>query len=245
MAPFELRLGEHQPPGATPLQQGGKTPVGYDRGRALDYAAFFCNRVCSDGVIMSDVRANRRPAGALLSEVERVSSENDCTHFISCCLGRPPAFKKPGGGTVNGGGLYISEAGFLNGGKDGVYGILNPGPLVHYLVLTRKAAYARVDAAGALSFDAKTPHFFTNDTQTINQLRGLIQNRFPTDQGKGDFVAYFSARDRDAAHAAILVSDTWGIACHTGSRCGTQPINDVHYGHFVYVRIKDFKEDPP
>lgn len=241
MGDFEIRIGSHLPEQADALQQG-KTPVNYSRTGAIDYALFFCNRVTSDGVLMSKTHLNRRKAGALLADVDSVESENDCTHFVSCSLGKPPPFKTENGTTLAGGGIYLSNAGFLDQGSTGVYGMLEPSPLVNYLKLTSKIAFARIDN-GALSFSPTEPQFFANTATQISELKGLIQARFTGDKGKGDLVAYFDDPNKSAHHSAILVNDDWGIACHTGSRCGAKPINDVGIGLFVYARFKEFKED--
>jgi hypothetical protein len=238
---FEIRIGEHLPEEADALQQG-KTPVNYSRQAAVDYALFFCNRVCSDGIVMSKSKLNRRNAGALLANVDSVEGENDCTHFVSCSLGKPPSFATDGGATLTGGGVYLSDAGFLDKGTTGVYGILEPSPLVGYLKLTRKIAFAHVDN-GALSFSAESPQFFDNNPTQINELKALIQSRFTADMGRGDLVAYFEDPQKTGQHAAIVVNDDWGIACHTSSRCGSKPINDVNMSLFIYARFKEFKED--
>ena len=135
--------------------------------------------------------------------------------------------------------MFISPKGFLPNSY--VYGILNPEPLVQYLKLTRKIAFARV-ANGALSFSPTRPQFFSNTQSEINALRTLVQQRFPQDKGKGDFVAYYRSPDRPGLHMGLLVNDAWGITCHTTSRCGSEPINDVGHPRFIYCRVKDYKE---
>lgn len=234
---FQIVLGQHVH-GGTPTQNA-KTPTGYDRARAVEYASFFCNRVCSDGALMSGTHSNVRSPGALLSEVEPVEDENDCTHFVSSALGRPPAYDR-GESMLHGGGLFLDPKGFLP--NSNVYGFLNPEPLVMYLRQSRKISFARIED-GALSFDRVTRQYFDNTESQIDQLRGLVQTEFTEDRGKGDFVAYYSSVQRPAKHAAVLVNDDWGIACHTGSRCGSQPIHDVRISKFVYCRVKAFRED--
>jgi hypothetical protein len=235
---FEIVLGRHVH-GALPTQTA-KTPTNYDRARAIEYATFFCKRVCSDGILMSGAHSNTRTPGALLSEVEPVEDENDCTHFVSSALGRPPTFDHQGT-TIQGGGLFLDAAGFLPGGR--VYGFLNPEPLVQYLRQSQKISFARIED-GVLSFDRTTPQFFENTAIQVNELRGLVQAQVPADGGKGDFVAYYGSTSKPARHAALLVNDAWGITCHTGSRCGGQPIHDVGISKFIYCRVKAFREDP-
>jgi hypothetical protein len=73
----------------------------------------------------------------------------------------------------------------------------------------------------------------------IDELRGLIQDKFQQDKGIGDFVAYTNKEKVESAkHSAIIVNSDWGIACHTGSRCGDEPISDVGFSRFFYCRIK-------
>lgn len=239
--PFELRIGEHAPERADALEQG-KTPVNYSRQGAVDYALFFCNRVSSDGVVMSGGHLNRRKPGALLTEIEGVDDENDCTHFVSCSLGTPPPFETGSGATLKGGGLHLSQDGFLDRGQSGVYGFLQPEPLVHWLKLTRKIAFAHVDDGGTLSFSNETRQFFGNTAKQVADLQALIQGRFTGDKGKGDLIVYYADADKDAHHSALLVNDAWGICCHTRSRCGSGSIDAVGHPLFIYARFKEFKE---
>lgn len=241
MGDFEIRIGKHLPETPDALQQG-KTPVNYSRQAAVDYALFFCNRVVSDGVVMSKAKVNRRKVGALLSDIEAVSDENDCTHFVSCSLGKPPAFKTDGGVTLTGGGVHLSPDGFFEKGVSGVYGMLQPGPLVNYLKVTQKIAFARIEA-DTLSFSAWTPQFFVNSKEQVSALKRLVQDRFPDDLGKGDLVAYYADPEGSGSHSAVVVNDDWGIACHTGSRCGKVSIENVGHPFFIYARFKQFKED--
>ena len=236
---YEIRIGEHLPEQPGELQQT-KTPTFYKRDQALEYALFFCNRVCSDGVVMSGGHHNVRKIGALLDDIDPVDDENDCTHFVSCSLGRPPGFKTAGGNTLKGGGLGLDPMGFYK--HHPVYGQLRPIDLERDLRLGRKATYAHV-SGGALSFDPQTPMFFSNTTSAIEELKQLVQARFPKDKGRGDVVIYYSDPEDDPPHSALLVNDDWGIACHTRWRCGEVPINDVGFSKFVYMRIKEFKED--
>jgi hypothetical protein len=230
---FEIRIGEHLPEQPGALQQG-KRPTNYSRQSAIDYALFFCNRVCSDGIVMSKDRLNRRRAGELLSDVDPVEAENDCTHFVSCSLGRPPGFKTATGTILTGGGIYISDDGFLDKGKTGVYGILEAGPLVNYLKLTEKIAFAHIDAVGLLFFSGQTPEFFPNTAEQVARLKALIQARFPTDKGKGDLVAYFRRAGRDKRktlrphrHRRLGNHLSYGIALRStaGQRCRAQPVH--------------------
>lgn len=236
---YELRIGEHLPEQPDELQQR-KTPTFYERVLAVEYALFFCKRVCSDGVVMSGEHHNVRKPGELLKDIEPVDDENDCTHFVSCSVGRPPPFENADGKTLKGGNLGLDPAGFYK--RYNVYGQLRPIDLERDLRLGSKATYAHVKD-GVLSFDPQKPMFFSNTTSAISELKDLVQARFSTDKGKGDVIIYYRDPEGDPPHSAILVDDDWGIACHTGSRCGAVPINDVSFSKFVYMRIKEFKQD--
>ena len=113
----------------------------YDRTCALDYARTYWSCVTSDGYVAGsfDGKAYRQvpadtvfvhgddpsaPEQALLPDGTTIpwSALDDCTHFMSCILGRPP-------GADCSGGLSI-PADF----PSGPYGILGAGRFVQMLV---------------------------------------------------------------------------------------------------------------
>jgi len=95
------------------------TTSGYDRAKALAYARKYWNKVCSDGYVAVDhvtspalpyvaipagtpfqqKYANgvfqdewiKTPAGNLIELSTGAPQLDDCTHFVSCCLGREPS----------------------------------------------------------------------------------------------------------------------------------------------------------
>jgi hypothetical protein len=113
--------------------------VFYDRGAAFDYARRHWNVVCSDNVVagkFGKVAFKAVPAGtkfvndggsehAEQPDASQIPWKNldDCTHFISCCIGQPP-----GGGA---GGLKI--AGQLGAPPKAPYGIVRVSSLVDFL----------------------------------------------------------------------------------------------------------------
>lgn len=240
MGDFEIEIGRHLPEEPQPLQQA-KTPTNYDRAKAVAYATFFCNRVCSDAIVMSGGIHNIRKAGELLSAIDPVANENDCTHFISCSMGQPPPFDS-GSGTLNGGRMFLDPAGFYKNDKVFVYGMTEPKHFGGYLRQTAKASFAHMDN-GALTFDPLNPQFFANTPANVAALKALVQARFTADMGRGDLILYYSDPEKDAGHSALLVNDDWGITCHTSSRCGGVSIGGVAISNFVYMRIKEFRED--
>jgi hypothetical protein len=104
------------------------TTSNYNRAKALAYARKYCNKICSHGYISIDrittsppipylaipagttfvqKYANgqfqdewiKTPAGTLIQLSARAPQLDDCTHFVSCCLGSPP--------NATAGGLHI------------------------------------------------------------------------------------------------------------------------------------------
>jgi hypothetical protein len=110
--------------------------AGYDRDKAIAYAAKFWNRVCDDGCVAllqelppgkpKPTKIAKVPPGTLLRDWQEPSGwdEDDCTHFVSCCIGR------------HGGGLPLGVHDFPP-----AYGSLSPRSLIKVLSgrLTRLA----------------------------------------------------------------------------------------------------------
>ena len=119
-------------------------PVTYDRAAALAWARAHWDRPCADGYVAGEFGAQSYrkvpdgtrfvhdagldgPEHALLPDGTAIpwSQLDDCTHFISSCLGRPP-----GGG---GGGLPVP----CDFSAPGPYGILGADRFVRKLVARR------------------------------------------------------------------------------------------------------------
>jgi hypothetical protein len=142
----------------TPGGGGGGGEV-YDRDKAVAYARKFWNRPCNDGFIMVDSSKffERVPAGtkfvhdampggtsdqehALLPDGTTIgwSLLDDCTHFISCCIGQP-AGEEAGGLKIR----LIWGAGPAN-----PYGISRVRSLVDYLLARAdEGKFAKVERA--------------------------------------------------------------------------------------------------
>lgn len=109
----------------------------YNRMAAITYAGAFFNRVCHDGknatregypAVINGVKLT---PGLALSAIGPMPHDFDCTHFISCCLGRGEGRLVVGGReiTFHGGGLDIpSPIG------NGVYGETYAPRLVGWLI---------------------------------------------------------------------------------------------------------------
>lgn len=106
--------------------------VAYDREAAAAYALRYWNRVCHDGWV--GVKSQTVQAARPIVKAEPGSSiyamgivppgmgEGDCTHFISCCIGKP------------GGGLSLG-----NWHAPPAYGFLNAPALLRFLILSGRA----------------------------------------------------------------------------------------------------------
>lgn len=127
---------------ADPMMEIKGGPNVYKRDAAVKYAREYWSRICSDGYIGMGSRNPPYGAFDLATIFQRtgvpdpyeqacpphqqpinISEIDDCAHFISCCIGKPP------GGT--GGGLDIGRD-FPNA----IYGIISANKL--YLDLTNK-----------------------------------------------------------------------------------------------------------
>jgi hypothetical protein len=64
----------------------------YNRLNAVTYASAFWDKVCHDGKVATDKGYPSIPAGTPMDQAYQhknwVGSEDDCTHFISCCVGQ-------------------------------------------------------------------------------------------------------------------------------------------------------------
>lgn len=90
--------------------------MGYARGQAVCYAAAYWDKVCDDGYVATLGQPGyvQQTAAASLLGLS-IPHEEDCTHFVSRCLGRL------------GGGLSIPNGSYLP------RGILSAPALVYYL----------------------------------------------------------------------------------------------------------------
>src|ERR1700683_4299926 len=195
----------------------------YNRTAALDYARYYWNRVCHDGKIGSNwegsIRAAKRDQGihatfghaapgTIINDQSASISlppsqvEDDCTHFISCCIGYSGPNAPIGGGLPIGQPYQGNPFGFDN--PDGLLNDLIPRHLAVYVGEKFRLAH---NNAGVIA-DAAT------------QLR------------PGDLVAYADANKKYAHMAIIVAMQTAPasvpsgptqllpplVACHTGSR---------------------------
>lgn len=208
----------------------------YNRVGALLYAQLYAFNVCHDGRVATSGIYPRAPAGspinqAGLPEAARrlpnayavphpVLNEDDCTHFISCCIGAnlqvpsPPAVPN----VRCGGGLSISQP-----FGSSVFGHTTvPNLLWELLGITPlRKPLARI---------AGSQFQKTNDETTRSNIARLLQ--------PGDLLAYSEKTDPSGyIHFAIIVGDA-NIACHTYSRYNID-YTDVKKEYVTLVNMLD------
>lgn len=164
----------------------------YTRMFALIYAAHYAHRVCSDGRICTKTGYPTVTPGTLIEEIRpKPAHEEDCTHFISCCIGRPPVVSV-NGFAIGGGGLP------LTGQIRGVYGHVGVKHLIDELKVRK---YARVVAS----------HLDKKDPATAKLIRSQL--------APGDLLAY-SDPNHTYQHFGLMVGPYGEVACHSISRHG-------------------------
>ncbi|TMB99769.1 MAG: hypothetical protein E6J42_02490 [Chloroflexi bacterium] len=156
-----------------PSPPGHQQPIRYDRASALRYAHAHWNSVCSDGKISLrnghiDVPPGttfvfapdrseraRKPSG-----VEIIANFDDCTHFISCCIGRPPG--PPAGGLT-----IPSRPG--SEPPRGPYGLVSVRELLNYLRSNRIARAITTDSSDTSAIAQLAP----GDLICYSDARGI------------------------------------------------------------------------
>jgi hypothetical protein len=191
----------------------------YNRMFALIYAGTFWDKVCHDGRVATkngypkEINRVKLTPGLPFSEIGKINHENDCTHFVSCCVGNGRGKLKVGNREVvfHGGGLPIASP--LR--NHGVYGQFNVAKGVQALIRNG----ARI---------VGTQFIVTGyDTTRAAILKHLTP---------GDVLAYATQPDPDHyEHMCILVGPTM-IACHTAYRFG-KDYTDVYHPWLTLLRL--------
>jgi hypothetical protein len=191
---------------------------------AITYAGAFFNRVCHDGknatrrgYPLAINGVTLRP-GLPLTDIGPMPDDFDCTHFISCCLGR-------GSGRVNVGGRDIV---FTGGGLNipspignGVYGETYAPRLVGWLIANgAKVISQRFLAMGDIFAD-----------------RMIRENLRP-----GDVIAFSDDEKVNSdgtgnyKHMVLVVGDPGLISCHTTSTFGSS-YRLIKHGHMTLLKL--------
>jgi hypothetical protein len=209
--------------------------MAYDRPAAVAYANLFAKRVCHDGWVAAKPRSVQFQAGRPLKEVRGlIADEDDCTHFISCCVGRVHRTV-----IVDGVPRLVRSGGIdLHSPMDHPH--LNPGL---YGEITTPRAFGQLQIRGGGRI--VHPQFMDLKPEkgaAVEVTRAAIRKNLRT----GDILAYAENKHlhKDGTgnygHLALVVSvdpnlhgsDRVGIACHTIARFG-EDFTDVHAFDFV------------
>ena len=188
--------------------------MAYNRFAAVMCAGVLWDRVALDGKVATKngypakINGVTLKAGMPFSDIGAINGEDDCAHFISCCVGDFPGTIDYRGTkmTLRGGGLQIPQA------VKGVYGQTHVAHLAGTLIRNGGRFVGR-------------PFWPTHDANT----RAAILKELAV----GDVLTYCSkATPNHYEHAAILVGPAL-IACHTRARLG----NDYTDVAFPWVRL--------
>jgi hypothetical protein len=210
--------------------------LAYNRTAAVNYARFFSNRVCHDARVAlktgypSVISGVNLTPGLPLTQVGIPrSEEEDCTHFISCCVGQAlPLMALPGAlsplripvpfGPQSGGLAISSPFSAL-----GVYGQTWTPALVDEL----KKLGAKV-----VGKDFEAYHRESLPLAAWTLIDAAIKKLEP-----GDVLAYAS---KDNAlkyeHICLIVAKNGKIACHTHSRFG-EDYTDVNFAWVTLLKM--------
>jgi hypothetical protein len=188
--------------------------MAYDRKNAILSAMGLWDRVSHDGYVAIGGPAGKRgypkvinrvtlKPGLPFSEIGTIEHEDDCAHFVSCCVGHTTCKVTVFGNDfeVRGGGLDIPSP------FRPVYGQTHAGRL----------AGALVSKGAKIIF----PQFMVKEYDSTR--KAILQNLIG-----GDVLCYASRDNHDSyEHAAILLGSTQ-IACHTRSRVFTDYADVYH-----------------
>ena len=203
--------GSVQPAVATPK-------VTYDRDKAVEYARKYWNKVCNDGFVVSKKAYQKVDLGtrfchefstgnscdnkthkkddskqqehALLPDGSTIQWKDldDCTHFISCCIGEPSGKGFTQNETSGDLPIKYRQLGYP---PKAPYGITRVSTMVQYLTSTKGWAEIKAEKRN-------------DDTQIKNLTNG-------------DLIAYFNTETNKYSHLALYL-DAGKIACHSYAR---------------------------
>jgi hypothetical protein len=190
----------------------------YYRPGALLYAELFAYSVCHDGVVVSKPRLWQAPGGSSIIQNGSpwAGQEDDCTHFISSCVGATINLKFANQTIVCGGGLPV---GWQSSAPNFAKFLVNNGIA---LIVKKPENKHEIKFWPTLSTVNVNRPSNVSHPETVDAIR--------TNLNRGDLIAYSSQDTSKNApeqwadhyeHFAILTSET-GIACHTHSRFNVQ-----------------------
>jgi hypothetical protein len=199
----------------------------YNRMAACTYAGAFYDKVCHDGFVATrqnpgypkKINNVTLTPGLPFSQIGAIDREDDCTHFLSCCVGQSRGTLPVGGRDTQfpGGGLHVTSP-FAN---IGVYGETYTPRLVGRLII--------------LGARVVQPQFMPANYAST---RTAIQQNL----GPGDILAFADKTDLASdgtgsyQHICLLLSSDGKIACHTRSRFGTD-YSDIYFPWVTLLKL--------
>lgn len=197
----------------------------YDRMAACNYAGAFYDKVCHDGRVAtrggypSAINSVALTPGLPFSQIGAISGEDDCTHFLSCCVGQVRGTLRVGGNNVDfpGGGLPISSP----FSTSRVYGETYTPRLVGALILKGATIVGR---------------------QFMVTTYAATRTAIAQNLTMGDVLAFASSSDLRSdgtgvyEHICLLLSSDGKIACHTISRFG-KDYTDVYFPWVTLLKL--------
>jgi len=184
----------------------------YNREQARKYASAYAWKVCHDGSIAVDGSKlyEKAKPGSKMSLYD-FSDENDCTHYISCCIGDhggiPFGSKKRTG--IPGGGLKITLQTAIQKG----YGCSSAPKMVAYLLKNHAKLVG------------------TEKMRVTKSVTELAQHK----SEKGDLIAYAETKTGGYKHMAFNLWHGY-ISCHTDCRYGDQ-FTAIHWKYVTLLKI--------
>jgi hypothetical protein len=193
--------------------------MSYLRMHALIYAGVFWNRVCHDGRVATkkgypkEINKVKLTPGLPFADVGFIDGEEDCTHFLSCCVGN-------GRGKITVGGRTIE----IRGG-----GLLIPSPFQGAGIYGETYVPRGIGALTTHGAKIVPPQFRVTSYDTTKAA--ILEHLTP-----GDVLAYASKDNASSyEHMAILVGPTT-IACHSRHRFG-QEYTDVYFPWVTLLKL--------
>jgi hypothetical protein len=197
----------------------------YDRKAAVAYARKFAYRACSDGFMFLDDR-NTRGEYVRLPDTATIVKDSDnadhvenadgtpfklsdgtaltfhvmddCTHFVSCCIGRPP------GGAAGGIQVPVNTWGDPTQGKN-PYGISRVSSLLTFVESLERRKVLRTVATK------------TDDDKKISLLEpGDVIAYFNTDAGEYTHLALYLGDGKIATHTVSRIDEPWALGRDRG-----------------------------
>jgi hypothetical protein len=198
--------------------------MAYVRAFAVNYARYYWNRVCHDGRVATrsgyprEINKVSLSPGLAFSDIGTIDGEEDCTHFLSCCVGN-------GLGVIQADTRYgtVPVPMFPGGG------LHMPSPFAFAAVYGETYTPRIVPVLKRLGATVVGPEFQVKQYDTTAQAVNKLQ--------PGDVVAYAEQpKPSTYAHICLIVAPGGKIACHTTARFGKN-YDDVYHPWVTLLKM--------